>query len=186
VLVEELAVIDAASPLWGAVRPLLDAALRIEQQDSSYSWHGWRKEDINAFLKALPAHCSLLVGVWQVDASAAEMSEQLMLGCVCEVVAGEISSVRTIETFTEAGLPPIAQLEPGYDHAQELIRITGKQVAPVAWAIFTDKVTWDEWLLTDRDNEHTLDKGELLTSLTQQGRCVLLGSQVAQRRLHHL
>jgi hypothetical protein len=185
VLIEELAVIDATSPLWSAVRPLLDVALQIEQQDNSYSWHGWRKEDINAFLKPLPAHCSLLIGVWQEDTSVPEMSEQLVLGCVCEVVNGEVCSIRTIETFIDVGLPPIAQLEPGYIHAQELIRIAGKQVAPVAWALFTDKVTWDEWLLTEIDTEHHLNKSELLTSLTQQGRCVLLGSQINQRH-HHL
>jgi hypothetical protein len=186
VLTKEIVVIDATSPLWSAIRPLLDVALQIEQKDSSYSWHGWRKEDINASLKILPAHCSLLVGVWQVDTTVAEKPEKLSLGCVCEVIDGEVYSVRTFEAFVDAGLPPIAQLEPGYMHAQALIRIAGEQVAPVAWALFTDQVTWDEWLLTDVDNEPTRGKKDLLASLTQQGRCVILGSQVNQHRHHYL
>lgn len=184
-LAEELVVIDATSPLWNAVRPLLDIALQLEQQDSSYSWHGWRKEDITTFLKTLPTHCSLLVGVWQVDATVADLSEQLSLGCICEIVAGEVQSIRTFGALVDAGLPPIEQLEPGYIHAQELMRITKEQVAPVAWALFTDKMSWDEWLLTDANNESMLNKKELLASLTQQGRCVLLGSQAAQRH-HHI
>jgi hypothetical protein len=185
VLAEELVIIDTTSSLWSAVRPLVDVALQIEQQDNTYSWHGWSKEHITAFLRSLPAHCTLLVGVWQVDATAVDMHEQLLLGCVCEVVDGAVSSVRTFDALVEAGLPPIAQLEPGYIHAQELMRITREQVAPVAWALFTDKMTWDEWILTDVDNEHSFDKKDLLTSLTQQGRCVLLGSQVASQH-HHL
>lgn len=183
-LADELVLVDGTSPLWNAVRPLLDVALQLEQQDNSYSWHGWRKEFMTKFLKALPPHCSLMVGVWQVDPTVANVQEQLSLGCICEVVTGEVHSVRTFAALVDAGLPPVEQLEPGYIHAQELMRVAREQVAPVAWALFTDKISWDEWLLTNGDNEPMLDKKDLLASLTQQGRCVLLGSQVAQRHHH--
>lgn len=43
VSVEELVVLDAESTLWKAVRPLLDVALRLEQ-DGAYVWHGWNKQ----------------------------------------------------------------------------------------------------------------------------------------------
>ncbi|GCF10400.1 hypothetical protein [Dictyobacter arantiisoli] len=187
-LAEEFSVIDAASPLWNAARPLLDIALRIEQQSASYSWHGWQKKDLDAFLKALPVHCSLLVGVWQIDVSLEH--EDLWLGCVCEVINGEVHSMRTFDALTSDDLPPIAQLEPGFTHAQVLMLTAEKLVAPVAWALFTDKTTWDEWLLTEAtsveqaDTSHN-EKGDLLAALVRQGRCVLLGSQLTHHNHHH-
>ncbi|GCE21005.1 hypothetical protein [Dictyobacter kobayashii] len=180
---EEFVVVDATSPLWNAARPFLDIALRIEQQDDSYLWHGWNKASIDAFLQKLPPHCSLMLGVWQVD--AAQEQETLWLGCICEVVDGAVCSLRTFVALEDSRLPAIAQLEPGYIHAQELIRVTKGQVAPVAWALFTDKTTWDEWLLAaDADGQPT-DKGEALAALARQGRCVLLGSQVTHHPHHH-
>jgi hypothetical protein len=55
------------------------------------------------------------------------------------------------------------------------MRITGIQVAPVAWALFTDQTTWNEWLFAEDD------KDELIASLAKQGRCVLMGSQASHR-----
>ncbi len=184
VLAEELVVLDADSPLWNALQPLLNAVLRLEQHDESYSWHGWKKAAIAAFLHDLPAHCSLLAGVWEVEESFAANEQEgreretLIVGCVCEVFNGEVRSVRTFDALTD--LPPIEQLEPGIPHALELMRVARAQVAPVACALFTDKKTWDEWLFTETNEG--IDKGDLLASLAQQGRCVLLGNQTA----HHI
>ena len=184
-LAEELVVLDADSPLWNALQPLLNAALKLEQHDESYSWYGWKKASIAAFLLALPAHCSLLVGVWEVEESVAanerdaQERETLVIGCVCEVLNGEVRSVRTFDAL--AGLPPIEQLEPGLPHALDLMRVVRAEVAPVAWALFTNKKAWDEWLFTQ--NDEGIDKGDLLASLAQQGRCVLLGNQTAH---HHI
>lgn len=178
---EEFVVVDAISPLWNAVRPFLDAALRIEQQDDSYSWHGWTRASINSFLQTLPSHCTLLLGVWQID--AAQEQETLWLGCICEVLNGAVCSLRTLAALADPALPAPQELEPGFSHAQDLMRITKEQVAPVAWALFTDKATWDEWLLTADADGQPIDKGELLAALARQGRCVLLGSQVAHH--HH-
>jgi len=57
------------------------------------------------------------------------------------------------------------------------MRVVRLQVAPAAWALFTDKPTWDEWILTDDGKSGIVDKGVLLAGLAQQGRCVLLGNQ---------
>ena len=84
---------------------------------------------------------------------------------------------RGYEALTATGLKPAAQLEPGIDDALEIMRLVRAQVAPVAWALFTDKTTWDEWLFTGAANDRILDKGETLATLARQGRCVLLGSQ---------
>ncbi len=188
VLAEELTVLDVESPLWKTARPLLDIALRLEQNDETYTWHGWRKQQINAFLKDLPEHCSLLVGVWQEDGSESGQQdvshhETLHLGCICEVMRGEVYSIRTFAALTDADLPPIDQLEPGYQHALALMRATRQQVAPVAWALFTEKKAWDEWLFAEQDGEPIVDKGELLISFARQGRCVLMGSRTAH---HHI
>ena len=107
----------------------------------------------------------------------------MVLGVACEVVEGEVRSIRTFEALTGAGLKPSKQLEPGIDDALEIMRVVTTQVAPVAWALFTDKATWDEWLFASAPNEGIIEKGELLGALTRQGRCVLLGSQSAQH--HH-
>ena len=185
VLAEELLVIDGDSPLWAAARPFLNVALRFEQNDDSYSWHGWHKQQVEQFLKKLPAECSLVVGVWEkVSAEGAELEhESLILGVACEVVEGEVCSIRTFEALTRAGLKPSQQLEPGIDDALEIMRAVRAQVAPVAWALFTDKATWDEWLFASADDGGVIEKGELLGALARQGRCVLLGSQSAQH--HH-
>ena len=53
-LADELVVLDADSHLWRAARPLLDAALRLDQHNDTYSWHGWDKQQMNRFLKNLP------------------------------------------------------------------------------------------------------------------------------------
>jgi hypothetical protein len=183
VLAEELAVLDADSSLWPAARPLLDIALRLEQNDDSYSWHGWNKEQISRFLKSLPTSCSLIIGVWEIGETEGDPigQENLTLGVICEVVEGEISSVRTFEALVAEGLKPIKQLEPGFEDALEIMRLARIQVAPVAWALFTDKATWDEWLFADGENETVIDKGELLATFARQGRCVLMGNQAT----HH-
>jgi hypothetical protein len=106
----------------------------------------------------------------------------LILGCVCEVVAGEVRSIRTFESLQDDDLPPLEELEPGYQHAFELMRVVRRLVAPVAWGLFTDKHTWDEWIFTEDNDGITVDKGKLLTELTQQGRCVLMGSQTSHHR----
>jgi len=185
VLAEELIVVDPDSPLWSAARPYLDIALRLEQNDSSYSWHGWHKRQIEQFLKSLPPRCSLVIGVWETlstEEAASTQHEPLILGVACEVIEGQVCSIRTFEALTAAGLKPASQLEPAIDDALEILRLVRAQVAPVAWALFTNKATWDEWLFTSAANGGIIDKGEILTALARQGRCVLLGSQSAH---HH-
>src|SRR5947209_15313690 len=90
VLAEELVVIDGDAQLWRAARPLLDIALRLEQNDDTYSWHGWSKEQIRIFLQSLPPLCSLVLGVWEAkpepEDGDAQAHEELKLGIVCEVV----------------------------------------------------------------------------------------------------
>ena len=182
-LAEEFVVVDGASPLWATARPLLDVALQLEQQDDSHVWHGWTKRQIVAFLQRLPTHCSLLVGVWQEEGQT--QSETVKLGCVCEVKNGEVCSLRTFAALDDGTLPPVEQLEPGYQHALAIMRVVRGQVAPVAWALFTDKRTWDEWLFAEGADGHAIDKGELLAELARQGRCVLMGSQTAKHPHHH-
>jgi hypothetical protein len=108
---------------------------------------------------------------------------------VCEVVAGEVRSIRTFESLQDDALPPLAELELGYQHAFELMRVVRRLVAPVAWGLFTDKQTWNEWIFQEggqplpyANDGIIIDKGELLTELAQQGKCVLLGSQTTH---HH-
>ncbi len=179
-LAEELIVVDPDSPLWSSARPYLDIALRLEQSDDSYSWHGWHKHQIEQFLKNLPPRCSLVIGVWETlstEETASSQHEPLILGVACEVLEGQVCSIRTFEALTAAGLKPASHLEPGIDDALEIMRLVRAQIAPVAWALFTNKATWDEWLFTSATNGGIIDKGEILTALARQGRCVLLGSQ---------
>lgn len=183
-LAEEFVVFEAESSLWSAVRPLLDAALQIEQYDETYSWYGWNKKPINAFLQSLPQHCTLLVGIWETvsnerDDFSADEHEKLLLSCVCEVVGGKVCSIRTFDALTRAEFIPEQDLEPGYEHALAVMRLAKKHIAPVAWALFTEKITWDEWIFAESDDGN---KGELLASLARQGRCVLLGGQATS---HH-
>lgn len=186
-LAEELSVLDADAPLWRSARSLLDIAYRLEQNDEEmYAWHGWHKQQIDTFLHSLPAHCTLLVGVWETildeDEPVFQSRETLVLGFVGEVVAGEVRSLRTFESLNDASLPPLAELEPGFEHARALMRVIKMQIAPVAWALFTDKATWDEWLFAEGSTTGITDKGDLLTELARQGRCVLMGTQTIQ---HH-
>ena len=182
-LAEELVVLDADSHLWCSTRWLLDVALRLAQNDESYVWHGWNKQQITTFLQQLPAHCTLLAGVWDtLRGETGEEREVLVLGYVCEVVGGEVRTIRTFEALQDAkdtDLPPMEQLEPGYEHALALMRAARLQVASVAWALFTDKATWDEWLFGATNDGGVVDKGEQLAKLAVQGRCVLMGSQTA-------
>ncbi len=177
---EELLVLDADTPLWNEVRSLLQLALRLDQEDDRYCWQGWRKKAIKTFLRNLPDHCALLVGVWE---TAANEQDILVVGCICEVRKGQICTVCTFDALTDKNLSPVKEMEPGIEHAQQLIQATRKQIAPVAWALFTDRATWNEWLFAEGDNETMMDKGELLALLADQGRCVLMGSQAA---FHHL
>ncbi len=188
-LAEELSVLDADAPLWNAARSLLDIAFRLEQNAETYSWHGWNKRQIDRFLQSLPAHCTLLVGVWEPITDGEEASgavtpdrDALVLGFVGEVVRGEVCSVRTFEALNDASLPSVQALEPGFEHARELMRSVKTQIASVAWALFTDKATWDEWLFASGDDGGFIDKGALLAELARQGRCVLMGTQTIQ---HH-
>ncbi|MEO6892358.1 MAG: hypothetical protein ABI456_21845 [Ktedonobacteraceae bacterium] len=185
-LAEELEVLDVDSPLWQAARPLLDAALRLEQNDETYTWHGWGRRQISTFLASLPALCSLVVGVWETMPAEAENapfgSEELMLGVVCKVIEGEVQAICTFEALTAYRLKPIKQLEPGLDDALEIMRAARTQVAPVAWALFTDRETWNAWVFASDDAETVADKAQLLASFVRQGRCVLLGSSSASQR----
>lgn len=192
-LAEELTVLDGDSPLWNAARPLLDAALLLEQNDEHFSWHGWNKAQIEQFLASLPSRCSLIAAVWDTLAQDEEHGipeerELLTLGILCEVVAGEIQSLRTFNALTASGLKPIEQLEPGPEDAYAVLRIAKLDVAPVAWALFTDRATWNEWVFTDNtgnedaEEAHIVDKGVLLATFARQGRCVLLGTQTSH---HH-
>ena len=184
VLAEELEIIDAHAPLWPVVRPYLDAALRLEQYGEDYRWHGWHKQQITRFLATLPPHCSLIVGVWEVSESGdgTEEQEVLLLGMVCEVIAGEVRSLRTLAALTAADMGGKKQWKPGFEDAMEIMRAARLQVAPVAWALFTDKATWNEWVLTESEADCRADKGELLDNFARQGRCVLLGSQISCQR----
>lgn len=182
-LAEELLIIDGDARLWQAARPLLDVALRMEQSDEAFVWHGWDCQQIERFLKQLPSPSSVVVGVWEtVPTDEEEQSPErdlLILGIVCEVVEGEVRSIRTFEALEDAGLKPVVQLEPGYEDALEVLRVARKEVAPVAWALFIDKPAWDEWLFADGADGGVVDKGELLAQFAHRGRCVLLGSQVS-------
>lgn len=178
-IAEEFIVIDTDSPLWLSTSQILDAAIRFVQNDEVYSWNGWNKRLIQSFLKSLPSRSSLVVGVWEIKAEK-EVSpeyEKLVIGLVCEVIDGEVSSIRTFDALTIEGLKPSNQLEPGIDDAREIIRYVEKLVAPVAWALFSEKSTWDEWLFANVDESTGVDKGQQLTTFAQQGRCVLMGSQ---------
>jgi hypothetical protein len=181
VLAEELVVYDANSTTWQVAKPLLNIAWQLERGDDPYSWHSWRKPFIDAFLSRLPQHCVLMAGVWRTEESIA--TDTLIMGLVCEVVSSEVRSIRTFDSLIDPRLPAVELLEPGYQHALELMRVAREQVAPVAWALFTDEDTWNEWILTEDDSSHSdVDKGKLLTLLAQQGRCVLLGSQTIHHR----
>jgi hypothetical protein len=93
--------------------------------------------------------------------------------------------------LTSSGLKPTKELEPGFEDALEIMRAARAQVAPVAWALFTDKMTWNEWVFAIAENDrkdngvsdNVMDKGELLATFARQGRCVLMGSQTAHH--HH-
>jgi len=195
VLTEDFVIVDVNSPSWSAVQPYVEAAFRLEQNEGSSVWHGWDKRQIDTFLQQLPSPCSLLVAVWESEEAVEDdgkgqgTQEALILGCVCEVVGGEVRSIRTFESLQGDDLPPLAELEPGFEHAFELMRVVRRLVAPVAWGLFTDKQTWNEWIFQEggkslsSDNDGiTIDKGELLAELAQQGRCVLMGSQTTH---HH-
>ncbi|MBO0780721.1 MAG: hypothetical protein J2P37_18010, partial [Ktedonobacteraceae bacterium] len=129
-LAEELVVLNADAPFWDPIRPLLKVALRLEQNETTYSWHGWKKQMLEDLLASLPAHCALVVGVWKTMTDQQEDEEgheALALSCVCEIVKGQVRSLRTFEALTDAGLPPIQELEPGYEHACEIMRVVRMQ-----------------------------------------------------------
>jgi hypothetical protein len=185
VLADELVVLDAGSRLWEPARALLDAVLRLEQHDDTYTWHGWDKWQMSQFLKNLPSPCSVVVGVWKTIPAedGAEQHEELALGVVCGVVEGEVRSIGTFDALIPAGLKPAKELEPGFDDAIEIMRAARELMGPVAWALFIEKPTWDEWLFASGDDGAVVDKGELLASFARQGRCVLMGNQT--RHSHH-
>jgi len=179
-LAEELLIIDGDAPLFRPVRLLIDIALRLDQHDDAFSWHGWNRLQAERFLGSLPPLCSLVVGVWEAMPGDNEMAEheKLALGCLCEVRNGEVRTVRTFESLAGAGLKAVDQLEPGIDDALEIMR-AARTIAPVAYALFIEKAAWDEWLFACGEDGGVIDKGEALASLARQGRCVLMGSQVA-------
>ena len=178
-LAEELQVVNADAPSWQAVRPILSIALLLERDDA-YVWHGWNKAQIVALLNQLPTPCTIVAGVWSV-ADNEQQAERIVFSCVCEIVNGEVQTVRTFEALTGEDLPTIEHLEPGFEHALEIMHVVRLSIAPVAWALFTDKNTWDEWVYTG--DEQVVDKGKILTSFAQQGRCVLMGSQTQHHTL---
>ena len=176
-LAEELLVMDGDTFLFRPLRPLIDAALRLEQQDET--WHGWTRHQMNSFLASLPAQCSLVAGVWGTVAEDEGQSarETLVLGVVCEVREGEVRSIRTFESLVEAGLKPANQLEPGIEDGLEIMRAARILVGPVAYALFIEEQAWNEWVFTPTGHGEAVDKGETLVSLSRRGRCVLMGSQ---------
>lgn len=185
-LADDLSILNASSFLWTTARPLLDAALRLEQHDDASVWYGWTRPQLSSFLNSLPTHCTLVVGVWEalVDEKVDQEQELLVMGCVCEVVTGEVHSIRTFDALDDVDLPPIQELEPGFEHANVIMHAVKAHIAPVAWALFTDKATWDEWLFTTGEQEGAIDKSALLAAFARQGRCVLLGSQAVHHHSH--
>ncbi|HLX40758.1 MAG TPA: hypothetical protein VKR42_09500 [Ktedonobacteraceae bacterium] len=187
-LAEELTVLDVDSPLWSTARPLLEAALLLEQSDETFSWHGWDIRQIDQFLASLPPRSTLVVGVWDIfqeeEAAAGEPTERELLttGIVCEVLQGVVQSIRTFNALLNAGLKPVAELEPGIEDAMEILRVVKTAIAPVAWSLFTDRATWNEWIFASGNENHAINKGELLASFARQGRCVLLGGQADHHR----
>ena len=181
-IAEELVILDPDAESWRVVRPLLTIALNIEQREH-YVWHGWSKSQITNFLEHLPQHAALVVGVWSTHLDEQDR-EQLYAGFVCEVRDRQVHTIRTFESLIGDDVPHIAELEPGAEHALAIMRSVRTHVAPVAWALFTDKATWDEWLTLDehgRDaGQEPVDKGALLMTFARQGRCVLMGSQAHQ------
>ena len=180
-LAEELLVLNSNNTLWQTARPLLDAALRLEQQNETYTWHGWQKASIQAFLATLPSPCSLVVGVWDTlpATSTQPAQDKLVLGVVCEVVQGTVRALSTFESLVDVGLKPVDELEISMEAALAIMHHARRQVAPVAWALFIEKTAWDEWLFADAEDGGALDKGALLAELAHHGRCVLMGSQAA-------
>jgi hypothetical protein len=178
-LAKEFRVIDETSPLWLCCSSLLDIALCFDHSDETYSWNGWSKQQIGNFLQSLPSRSSIVVGVWETlcEKEGNTEREKLVIGLVCEVINGEVHSVRTFDALSADGLKPSDQLEPGIDDAQEIIRHTERAVAPVAWALFMEKSTWDEWLFASVDESAVLEKAQQLMELAHQGRCVLMRSK---------
>lgn len=181
-LAEELLILNGTDPLWQTAHPLLDAALRLEQQDDEYHWHGWQKKPVQAFLAGLPSPCSLVVGVWETlpATSLQDTQDKLVLGVVCHIAQGIVHALWTFETLVMAGLKPVDELEISMEDALEIMHYARRQVAPVAWALFIEKTAWDEWLFTTTRDDKPQDKGELLAALANKGRCVLMGSQARE------
>lgn len=179
VLAEEFLILNGTDALWQTARPLLDVALHLEQQDDTYSWHGWQKAPIQAFLAALPSPCSLVVGVWDTfpATSTQPAQDKLVLGVVCDVAQGTVRALHTFEALVTVGLKSVDELEISMEDALEIMHYARRQVAPVAWALFIEKTAWDEWLFTDTEDGWTMDKGALLDTFANKGRCVLMGSQ---------
>lgn len=178
-LAEEFKVIDSDSTLWLSSNSLLDIVRRFEEQNEAYSWNGWNNQQIRNFLQSLPARSSIVVGVWETIAEkdGSAESEKLVIGLICEVIHGEVYSIRTFDALSSDGLKPSNQLEPGIDDARKIILYTEKLVAPVAWALFTEKTTWDELLFSSVDNGTVVDKAQQLAALIHQGRCVIMGNK---------
>lgn len=185
-LAEKLLIIDSDAPLFRPLRPLIDNALHMDRGDDTYSWHGWDRVQIERFLASLPPSCSLVVGVWETlpGNGKGEEQEKLALGCVCEVRAGEVRTLRTFEALAGAGLKAVDQLEPGVEDALEIMR-AARTIAPVAYALFIEKTAWDEWLFESAEDGGVLDKGDTLAAIARAGRCVLMGSQLAGRNHAH-
>ena len=185
-LAEELLIIDGDAALFRSLRPWIDSALRLDHNDDTYSWHGWNKAQIERFLKSLLPVCSLVVGVWETVPGEGEAveHEKLVLGCVCEVRNGEVQTIRTFEALAEAGLKAVDQLEPGIEDALEVMR-AARTIAPVAYALFIEKAAWDKWLFACAEDGGVIDKGEALAAIAREGRCVLMGSQLAGHNYAH-
>lgn len=177
-LAEELRVLNGEDTLWRTARPLLDAVLRMERADETFVWHGWQKSQINTFLASLPSPCSLVVGAWDTLADETQqVQDKLVLGIVCAVEQGEIRSLSTFTSLVSAGLKPIEELEIGMEDALEIMHYARRQVGPVAWALFLEKATWDEWILAEAHEGGAVDKGKLLDEFIEAGRCVVMGSR---------
>ena len=107
---------------------------------------------------------------------------RLVLGFVGEVVRGEVCSLCTFEALNDASLPSVQALEPGFEHARELMRSVKTQIACGVSCFLQIRRPGTERLFASGDDGGFIDKGELLAELACQGRCVLTGTQLIQ---HH-
>ena len=45
-LAEDFVIVDPNTPSWSAIRPYVEAVLRLEQNEGPSIWHGWDKQQV--------------------------------------------------------------------------------------------------------------------------------------------